>query len=37
MKLGIRCHLADRLLSNAISELEKFGVERSQKAVPDRV
>ncbi|MFC7216057.1 IS6 family transposase [Saliphagus sp. GCM10025334] len=33
MKLGIRLHLAGLSLSNTISELEKFGVERSQKAV----
>ena len=37
MKLGIRHHLAGLSLSNTISELEKFGVERSRKAVHDWV
>lgn len=37
MELGIRLHLAGLSLSNTISELEKFGVERSQKPVRDRV
>ena len=37
MKLGIRLHLAGLSLSNTISELEKFGVQRSRKAVHDWV
>lgn len=37
MELGIRLHLAGLLLSNTISELEKFGVQRSRKAVHDWV
>ena len=37
MKLGIRLHLAGLSLSNTISELEKFGVKRSRKAVHDWV
>ena len=37
MKLGIRLHPSGRSLSNTISELEKFGVQRSRKAVHDRV
>ena len=37
MKPGIRLHLAGLLLSNTISELEEFGVQRSRKAVHDRV
>ena len=37
MELGIRLHLAGLSLSNTISELEKFGVERSRKAVHDWV
>ncbi len=37
MKLGIRLHLAGLLLSNTISELENFGVQRSRKAVHDWV
>jgi len=37
MQLGIRLHLAGLLLSNTIRELEKFGVERSRKAVHDWV
>jgi putative transposase len=37
MELGIRLHLSKLLLSNTISELEKFGVERSRKAVHDWV
>jgi putative transposase len=37
MELGIRLHLAGLSLSNTISEREKFGVERSRKAVHDWV
>src|SRR6056297_3377394 len=37
MKLGIRLHLAGLSLSNTVSELDKFGVERSRKAVHDWV
>ena len=37
MELGIRLHLSGLSLSNTISELEKFGVERSRKAVHDWV
>jgi putative transposase len=37
MKLGIRLHLAGLSLSNTVSELEKFGVQRSRKAVHDWV
>ena len=37
MKLGIRLHLAGLSLLNTISELEKFGVDRSRKAVHDWV
>lgn len=37
MKLGIRLHLSGLSLSNTIRELEKFGVERSRKAVHDWV
>ena len=37
MKLGIRLHLAGLSLSNTIRELEKFGVERSRKAIHDWV
>ena len=37
MKLGIRLHLAGLSLLNTIRELEKFGVERSRKAVHDWV
>ena len=37
MELGIRLHLAGLSLSNTISELEKFGVQRSRKAVHDWV
>jgi len=37
MELGIRLHLAGLSLSNTISELEKFGVKRSRKAVRDWV
>ncbi|WP_436348275.1 IS6 family transposase [Natronorubrum sp. FCH18a] len=33
MELGIRLHLALLSLSNTVRELEKFGVERSRKAV----
>jgi len=35
MKFGIRLHLAGSSLSNTISELEKFGVQRSRKVVHD--
>ena len=37
MELGIRLHLAGLSLSNTIKELEKFGVQRSRKAVHDWV
>ena len=37
MKLGIRLHLAGLSLSNTVRELEKFGVQRSRKAVHDWV
>lgn len=37
MKLGIRLHPAGLSLSNTVRELEKFGVERSRKAVHDWV
>ncbi|MFC6764368.1 IS6 family transposase [Natrinema soli] len=37
MELGIRLHLAGLSLSNTVRELEKFGVERSRKAVYDWV
>jgi putative transposase len=37
MKLGIRLHLAGLSLSNTVSELERFGVQRSRKAVHDWV
>ena len=37
MKIGIRLHLARLSLSNTIRELEKFGTERSRKAVHDWV
>lgn len=37
IELGIRLHLAGLSLSNTISELEKFGVDRSRKAVHDWV
>ncbi len=37
MELGIRLHLAGLWLSNTVRELEKFGVERSRKAVHDWV
>ncbi|QCW02940.1 IS6 family transposase [Natrinema pallidum] len=37
MEVGIRLHLAGLLLSNTVRELEKFGVERSRKAVHDWV
>jgi len=37
MKLGIRLHLAGLSLSNTVSELEWFGVNRSRKAVHDWV
>jgi len=33
MELGIRLHPSSLSLLNTISELEKFGVERSQKAI----
>ena len=37
MALGIRFHLAGLSLSNTIQKLEKFGVDRSRKAVHDWV
>jgi len=37
MELGIRLHLAILSLSDTVSELDKFGVERSRKAVHDWV
>jgi len=37
MKLGIRLHLAGLSLLNTVRELEKFGVQRSRKAVHDWV
>ena len=37
MKLGIRLHLAGLSLSNTVRKLEKFGVQRSRKAVHDWV
>jgi putative transposase len=37
MALGIRLHLSGLSLSNTVSELEKFGVQRSRKAVHDWV
>lgn len=37
MELGIRLHLSGLSLSDTIRELEKFGVERSHKAVHDYV
>ncbi|MDF9748570.1 IS6 family transposase [Natrinema salsiterrestre] len=37
MELGIRLHLAGLSFSNTVRELEKFGVERSRKAVHDWV
>ena len=37
IELGIRLHLAGLSLSNTVRELEKFGVERSRKAVHDWV
>ena len=37
MELGIRLHLAGLSLSNTVRELERFGVERSCKAVHDWV
>lgn len=37
MELGLRLHLSGLSLSNTIQELEKIGVQRSQKAVHDRV
>ncbi|WP_211312042.1 IS6 family transposase [Halarchaeum salinum] len=37
MEVGIRLHLSGLSLSNTVSELEKFGVERSRKAVHDWV
>jgi len=33
MKLGIRLHLAGLSLSDTVSELDKFGVQRSRKAI----
>lgn len=35
MELGIRLHLTGLSLSNTVRKLERFGVERSQKAVHD--
>ncbi|QCC57181.1 IS6 family transposase (plasmid) [Natrinema thermotolerans] len=35
MELGIRLHLSGLSLSNTVRELEKFGVQRSRKAVHD--
>ena len=37
MQIGIRLHLAGLSLSNTVSELEKFGVQRSRKAIHDWV
>ena len=37
MELGIRYHLSGLSLSNTVIELEKFGVQRSRKAVHDWV
>jgi len=37
MSLGIRLHLAGLSLLNTVKELEKFGVQRSRKAVHDWV
>ena len=37
MELGIRLHVAGPSLSNTTPELEKFGAERSRKAVHDWV
>lgn len=37
MELDIRFHLAEPSLSNTISKLECFGVDRSRKAVHDWV
>ena len=37
MELGIRLHLAGLSLSNTVSELDTFDVERSRKAVHDWV
>ena len=37
MKLCIRLHLAGLSLSNTVSEIENFGVERSRKAIHDWV
>lgn len=37
MELGIRLHLSGLSLSNTVTELEKFGVLRSRKAVHDWV
>lgn len=37
MALGIRLHLAGLSLSNTVRELEKFGAERSRKAIHDWV
>jgi len=37
MRLGIRLHLAGLSLSNIVKELEKFGVQRSRKAIHDWV
>jgi len=37
MSLGIRLHLAGLSLSNTVKEFEKFGVQRSRKAIHDWV
>ena len=37
MELGIRLHLAGLSLSNTVRELEKFGLDRTEKAVHDWV
>jgi len=37
MKLGVRLHLAGLSFSNTVSELEKSGIQRSRKAIHDRI
>ncbi len=37
MEVGIRLHFSGRSLSNTVTEVETFGVQRSQKAVHDWV
>jgi len=37
MRLGIRLYLAGSSLSNTVTKIEKFGVQRSRKAVHDWV